>query len=109
MKPSSSFILSLLLLVSIESIVQVNARCWEHTNPLKPWEKTQSECGTQKEKNNLSSGLPTSSVLAPEEAFQITFTCGAKDPALCKKAEDAFIGAGKTIAQLIKFNVPLTV
>ncbi|CAB4445449.1 unnamed protein product [Rhizophagus irregularis] len=114
MKPSSfSFILSLLLFISIESMIQVNAMCWEHSNPLKPWEKTKSTfCGTQdKPKNKLTidKGNSLASFLAPADAFQFVFSCGVPDQVLCSKAENSFKEAGLIIANLVNFTTPLRV
>ncbi|GBB84491.1 hypothetical protein RclHR1_11050008 [Rhizophagus clarus] len=117
MKPSSfSFILSLLLYICIESMIQVNADCWEHNNPLRPWEKTKSSfCGTQsKPKNKLTINQgkledDQAAFLAPEAAFQFVFSCGSPDQTLCTKAENSFKAAGLIIANLVNFTKPLVV
>ncbi|RIA82642.1 hypothetical protein C1645_496971 [Glomus cerebriforme] len=120
MKTSFSLILSLLLYISIESIIQVDAACWEHPNPLKPWEKTlSSECGTQDVPKNpkLTTGIgkgkqfedDQAAFLAPQDAFQFVFSCGVSDPVLCGKAENTFKSAGLIIANVVNFTTPLRV
>ncbi len=117
MKTSFSLILLLLLYISIESIVQVNAECWEIDNPLKPWKKkVSSKCGTQNDKLAKGKGSDTSSSivgngqpLAAKDAFQFDFSCGVPDQVLCKKAENAFKAAGEVIATIINIVTPIKV
>jgi hypothetical protein len=97
-------------------MIHVNADCWEHGNPLRPWEKTKSSfCGTQdnpKHKLTVDKGklqADQAAFLAPADAFQFVFSCGVTDQVLCGKAENSFKEAGLIIANMVNFTKPLRV
>ncbi|CAB4414162.1 unnamed protein product [Rhizophagus irregularis] len=112
MKKSSvlfSFILPILFYISIESIIQVNslthinAKCWDYSNPFKPWEKDSSVCYSQGKKKERERSLDDIS----NNIFQFDCNCNFQDfqdRILCNKVKD-----GEMIKNLINFNTPIKV
>lgn len=114
MKKSSvlfSFILPVLFYTSIESIIQVNslthinAKCWECSNPFKPWEKDSSVCDSQGKKKERERSLNDISI----NIFQFSYNCNFQDFQDRILVKDGLKSAGEMIENLIKFNKPIKV
>lgn len=76
--------------------------CFDHDNPLNPWQRTLVEC------SGTANSRPLRKRRGDQSAFKIDFTCYAQDH-VCQRARRAFDHAGVLISQAIAFKTPVTV